>query len=132
MKNRPLRELCLCQVDAGRESAAVTANRAAGHQVCRLLLVPTGWVEGKRRPRRVLELWIYYNTELVMICGATGCRRRAKLDLIGMVDRYGAAATLGDLQRRLCCAICGAKLAEPFFVIESSRRFSDQWFPHPP
>ena len=82
--------------------------------------------------RRVLELWIYYNTELVMICGAPGCRRRAKLDLIGMVDRYGAISTLGDLRRRLCCARCGAKRAEPFFVIESPRRFSDKWFPHPP
>jgi hypothetical protein len=82
--------------------------------------------------RRVMELWIYHDVELVLVCGAVDCRRRAKRDLIDRIDRFGAASTLGELRRRSRCVKCKSKAPEAFFVIESPRRFSDEWFPWPP
>ena len=82
--------------------------------------------------RRVMELWIYHNIELVLICRTAGCRRKAKVDLIDRIDRFGADSTLGALRGRSRCSGCEAKAPEPYFVIQSPRRFGDRWFPKPP
>ena len=82
--------------------------------------------------RRVMELWIHHDIELVLICRTPECRRRAKVDLIDRIDRFGAGSTLGALRKRSKCVKCGAKAPEPFLVIESPRRFGAQWFPRPP
>ena len=82
--------------------------------------------------RRVMELWIYHNIELVLICQTPNCRRRAKVDLIDRVDRFGADSTLGQLRRRSRCVECKVTAPEPYFVIESPRRFGTKWFPRDP
>ena len=80
--------------------------------------------------RKVLELWIHYDMELVLICSE--CKRRSKVDVIALIDRFGSASNLGSLCRLSRCLRCSAKKPKPFFVIQSTRRFSDEWFPHPP
>lgn len=80
--------------------------------------------------RRVIELWIYYDIELVLVC--TRCKRRAKVDLIDRIDRFGADSTLGTLRRRSRCIRCSDKVPTPFFVIEGAKRCDAKWFPRPP
>jgi hypothetical protein len=82
--------------------------------------------------RRVIELWIYHDIELVLICRTPDCRRRAKVDLIDRIDRFGAESMLGEMRKRSCCGRCNAKSPEAFFVIESARRFGEKWFPRAP
>lgn len=82
--------------------------------------------------RRVLEMQLYYHIELVLVCRTPDCRRRSKVDLIHRVDKYGAESTLGHLRKVSRCWECKMSGPDAYFVIESPRRFEDQWFPRPP
>jgi hypothetical protein len=82
--------------------------------------------------RRLIELWIYSDVELVLICRTSACRRKAKVDLIDRIDRFGSQSTLGALRRRSSCQACQAKAPAAYLVIQSPRRHSDQWFPKRP
>lgn len=82
--------------------------------------------------RRVMELELHHRIELVLICRTPDCRRRAKVDMINRISRYGEESTLGELCTRSRCADCRNLDPEIYFVIESPRRFEDQWFPRLP
>ena len=50
--------------------------------------------------RQVLELGL----DLVLEC--RNCRRITYVDVIGLVDRFGSAATLGEIRRKARCRLC--------------------------
>ena len=50
--------------------------------------------------RQVLELGL----DLVVECN--NCRRSTYLDVIKLVDRFGSAATLGEIRRKARCRLC--------------------------
>ena len=58
--------------------------------------------------RRVMELWIHHDIELVLVCRTEDCRRRAKVDLIDRIDRFGADST----QSRCCARTMNASFGE--------------------
>lgn len=82
--------------------------------------------------RRVMELALWHRIELVLVCRTPDCRRRSKVDMINRISRYGEDFALGDLCARSCCVNCKNRDPAIYFVIESPRRFEDQWFPRPP
>ncbi|MBK1868292.1 hypothetical protein [Taklimakanibacter albus] len=82
--------------------------------------------------RRVFEMQLNYQIELVLICRTPDCRRRAKVDMITRIDKYGSASTLGHMRKRSRCSGCDMPEPDAYFLIESPRRFEDQWFPRRP
>jgi hypothetical protein len=75
--------------------------------------------------RRIVEL------RLGLAFDCRNCGKFAKIDVLTMIERYGAAALLGALQAKAKCSRCGKRAAE-ILTHDPGLRGDRAWGPRPP
>lgn len=81
--------------------------------------------------RDLMTLRRVIDSRLTMVAECHNCRRLTEIDALDMVDRLGAATTIGELRKKCRCRVCGK--SEPLVLMrEPGVRGEKAWWPHPP
>jgi hypothetical protein len=75
--------------------------------------------------RQVAEL------RLVFVFECRNCRKVSEVDVLGLIERYGASATVGEIRDKARCRICKKRTAEVLMRQPGSRK-DFGWWPRPP
>jgi len=75
--------------------------------------------------RQVVEL------RLLVVFECRNCRKVSEVDLLGLIERYGASATLGEIRTKARCRICKKQSAD-VLMREPGWRKDTGWCPRPP
>src|ERR1700687_6202758 len=59
------------------------------------------------------------------------CRKVSEVDVLGLIERYGATATVGEIRDKARCRICKKRTADVLMRQPGSRK-DFGWWPRPP
>jgi hypothetical protein len=81
--------------------------------------------------RDAITLRAAIDMHMALVAECRNCRRVSQVDVLEMIGRLGAAATIGTLRSKCRCELC--KTTDPYILMrEKGVRGDKAWSPRPP